>query len=110
MGTPIFSLISRKTASPFVSPGPRKDWPELRLKLCGEKPGMMLELHNFHQAAVRREPAEHQPVLGQLLPIGVIELVAVAMALLDLRATVGLIRPRAFFQHAGVCPQTHGTA
>src|SRR6185436_20887719 len=57
----------------------RTMWPrrELRMKLGRQEPGMPLQLDDLHQAAVRREPAEHESLGRQLFPVGVVEFIAV---------------------------------
>ncbi len=58
---------------------------ELRMELHGHEPGMLGDLDDLDQPPVGAGAAEVHPVLGELLAVGVVELVAVAVPLGDLR-------------------------
>src|SRR5437773_4354790 len=56
---------------------------ELGMELAGHEPGVVGELDDLDQAAVRREPAEDHPGLAHHLAVLVVELEAVTMPLVD---------------------------
>ena len=72
------------------------------MELRGHEPGMVRQLDDLHQPPVGGQPAEHQPVLGQPVPEGVVELVPVPVALQNLCVAVRLVGAGALFQHAGI--------
>src|SRR5690606_13050732 len=74
---------------------------ELRTGLRGEEPRVPLELVHLDEA-VARAPGQLQPGALELLLIAVVELVAVTVALGDLRSAVHLAREAAFAKEAGL--------
>src|SRR5512146_3368158 len=80
------------------------------MELRGEEPGMILEFDDFHQSTIRRQSAQHQSLRGQLLTIGVVELIAMAMPFPDFAYPVHLLGERPVSEHAEVAPQPHGAA
>src|SRR5204863_6496791 len=80
---------------------------ELGVELAGDEPGMVAELDHLDQRAVGRDAGEHEPALLEPLAIGVVHLVAVAVALGDLLAIVDPAPQRAFLEHAGIRSQAH---
>ena len=62
---------------------------ELRMELHPYKPGVAGELHDLHQPSVRGEAGEAEARSFEGLPVGVVELVAVAVALVDVRSAIG---------------------
>src|SRR5437867_3583557 len=72
---------------------------ELGVKLARDEPGMVAELDHLDQRAVGGDAGEHEPALLEPLAIGVVHLVAVAVALGDLLAIVEPARQRAFLDH-----------
>ena len=83
---------------------------ELRMELDAHMEGPVPDLHCFHQAAIRRGAAEHQPRIHQRLAIVVIELIAVPVALVNhlLPIAPGHGGPRS--NHTGVGSQPQGSA
>src|SRR5438045_2850569 len=79
-------------------------WPrlELRMELTADEPGMGLQLDHLDQRAVGRQAAQIQPVLDELITVLVVHLIAVAMALTDLRSTIDGSRLRTCAEPAGV--------
>lgn len=53
---------------------------EFGVELTADKPGMIRNLHHFHQRTVGGCAAEDHAVLGQNVLVGVVEFVSVAMA------------------------------
>ena len=62
--------------------------PELRVKLRSQEPRMIAQFDNFDEAAVGREPAEHQSLFGQVISIAIVELVPMTMTFRHFRDTV----------------------
>ena len=58
------------------------------MELNTDEPGMIRQFHNLHQLAVGGQPRQHHAVGLNFLPIGVVELKAVAVALGNLRRAV----------------------
>ena len=83
---------------------------EFGVVLHAHKEGPVGQLHGLHQLSIRRQAAQGEPGGGQRLPIGVVELIAVAVPLHDLPSTVAALHRRAPPDHAGVGPQTQGAA
>src|SRR5689334_8612219 len=73
---------------------------ELRMELAGEKPRMVRELDHLDEQIVHRLARDHEPQILELLPIAVVELVAMAMALADHVLAVELTRERARLEPA----------
>src|SRR5581483_5246096 len=68
---------------------------ELRMELHGEVPGMARELRDLDELAVGRPAGDAEAVLGQRPLVQAVELVAVAMTLVNERPPVNLVRQRA---------------
>src|SRR3990170_3128813 len=85
--------------------GPR---PELRVELGADHPGVVPELADLNQRAVRQRAAGDEARRLKLRAELVVELVAVPVSLHDLIAAVGLARLRRLHQTAGVTAQAHG--
>ena len=66
---------------------------ELRMELAGHEPGMVLELDDLDQSAVRRLPGQDHPGSFQERAIAVVDLEAVAVALVDELRAVDRVRP-----------------
>ncbi len=66
------------------------------------------QLHELHQGAVRGGAGEDQSRLGELIAVGVVDLVAVPVALGDQRAAVGL-RDHGALEKAGSVRSSAGT-
>src|SRR5690606_12617604 len=72
----------------FDEPGEQRMRPqrlrlELRVELHGQEERMVGQFDDFDKLAVKRPPGDTQPRLGQHLLVGVVELVAMPMALVD---------------------------
>src|SRR5208283_3328771 len=64
---------------------------ELGVELAAQEVGMVGDLHDLHEGAVRAHAGEGQPLgLHGLAVFGLVELVAVPVAFADLLAVVGL--------------------
>ena len=71
---------------------------------------MILELDDFYQSAVRRQSTQDEPFRNQLLTIGVVELIAMAVPFTHFAHSVHFLCKRSLSEFAEVTPQTHGTA
>jgi len=80
------------------------------MKLSSQKPGVILQLDNFDQPPVRREPAQHESFCRQLLTVGVVEFEAMPMSFTHFVHAIHLVRERPLSQPAEVAPQPHGAA
>ena len=56
---------------------------EFRVELYADEPGMVFQLDDLHQPLVRREPSDGQSLLGEQLPVAVVEFPTVTMPLVD---------------------------
>ena len=83
---------------------------ELGVKLAAHKPRMIRELDDLHEPGLGVAAADDQALFRKLLLVGVVELIAVPVALGDLVALVGGHGVRALGQRAAVCPEAHGAA
>src|SRR5216684_2611984 len=84
---------------------------ELGMVLHADEPGMVGDLDDFRQLAVRRHAGEAQTRLLELAHVVDVDLVAVAMALADLRrAAVDLADAAAAREHRLVGAEPHGAA
>ena len=68
------------------------------------------QLHGFHDIAIGRSAADHHAGQSEHFAEIVVEFVAVAMALADQLAAIGLVHPGARLDGAGVCPQAQRAA
>ena len=80
------------------------------MELRSDHEWMVLEFADLDELSIRREAAGNDAHALQELPIGVVELVAMAVALLDLVYSVRLAGARAGYQAAGIAPQPHRSA
>src|SRR2546425_99785 len=83
---------------------------EFRVELHADKPGMIAQLDDLDQLAIRRQTAEDHAPGHKPLTVGVVELVAVAVALGDALFAVEPRRQASIQQDAGISTQTHGAA
>jgi hypothetical protein len=83
---------------------------ELGMELHGDVPRVAGQLRDLDELAVGRSPGDAQPVLGERALVQTVELVAVAMALVDQRGAVDALRQRARRQLAGVRAEAHRAA
>src|SRR5437762_12246885 len=83
---------------------------KLRMKLAGDEERVFGQLDNFNQFAIRGETAKNEIFLLKTLAIRVIELVAMAVALVNHKRTIEPSRFAADDQLAGLCAKTHGAA
>ena len=75
---------------------PRRPRLELRMELRRDEPRMLRQLDDLDEPALLEGAADHEPGLDERLAVGVVDLVAVAVALRDHRlAAVHLARARA---------------
>src|SRR6476646_3677850 len=81
-----------------------------RMELCCQEPGMILELDDFDQLAIRRQPAQHQSLCRQLFSVGVIELEAVPVSFANFIHSIHLMSERALHEAAEIASQSHGPA
>src|SRR6185369_3806366 len=80
---------------------------ELGVELAGDEERMRRQLDHLDQA-VAREAGETQPRVHHLLQVAVVELVTVAVALLDQVRAVDLVRARAVRQAHFLRAEAHG--
>ena len=83
---------------------------EFRVRLSGHVVGMILQFNELHQGAIGRGTAKDEILGLELLAIGVVELVAVAVAFVDLLGAVQLGCLAAGRQFAGLRAEPHGAA
>src|ERR1700680_1426543 len=57
---------------------------ELGVELAPDEPWMRLQLHHLDQRAVRRQPAQVEPMLDELITVFVVDFIAMAMPLAHL--------------------------
>src|SRR6185437_3890151 len=83
---------------------------ELRMELRRHKPGMVFELDDLHELVIRRAPANQHARALHAAAVGIIELVAMAVALKDDRLAIGPLRPAPWRQAADPLAQAHCAA
>src|SRR5262249_54832252 len=83
---------------------------ELRVELHGEIPRVIGQLGDLDELAVRGAPRDAQPALGERLLVEAVELVAMAMALVNEARAVHALGQRSRSELARVAPQPHGAA
>src|SRR4051812_3620676 len=83
---------------------------ELGMELHRHVPRVLRQLEDLDELPVQRAADDLQPLVGQRLLVEAVELVAVAMALVDHVAAVERVRLRAGAQLAGIGPEPHGPA
>ena len=71
---------------------------------------MVREFYNLYKLGVGVDSGGYHAAFDELLAVGIIELVAVAVAFLGGVVAVGFCRFRIRGQSTGVCAQTHGAA
>src|SRR6185503_17908197 len=86
---------------------PRRLRLEFRVELNGQVPRMARQLGNLHELAVGRSPGDPQAVLHERSLVQAIELVAVAVALLDLPRAVHTMSERTRRDVARVAAEPH---
>ena len=91
--------------------GPVRAGLQLRVELHPHKPGVTSQLHNLHQLPVGGHPGQGESGGGEDGSEVVVELVAVAVALVDLLRSIGGKGPALRCgEPAGVGAQPHGAA
>src|SRR5947208_3552626 len=88
-------------------PGPR---PELRVELPGDEPRVIGQLDDLHETFLRPHPRDPEAVLLEERPVLVGDLVAMAVALLDLPRAVDLRGQRVLGEDDGIEPESHRAA
>src|SRR3989441_2533560 len=83
---------------------------ELRVELARDKPRVVGQLDDLDQASVGREPAEHHAPLAHHLTIFVVELEAMAVALVHDLLSIGLVCVGTRQQLAWIEAKSHRTA
>src|SRR5579864_4210589 len=83
---------------------------ELGVELAAEKPRMVRDFADLHVNSVRRLAGDAQAPRLQLVLVFAVELVAMAMALVNFAGAVGPVSETVFRQPAGPTAQTHGAA
>src|SRR5262245_31295601 len=81
---------------------------EFGMELHGQEPRMIGYLDDFDQRFVGAESGERHAVGYKLLPIHVVEFIAVSVPLADLFAAVASMRQTVGIESAGLRAQTHG--
>jgi len=69
---------------------------------------MITQFHDFNKIALGRCPADDQSGLFQLFPVGIVEFVAMAVALRNIVDSICLVRQGIFDQTAGIGAKSHG--
>src|SRR3954447_3243842 len=90
--------------------GPRRARLELGVVLAGDEPGMVGELDHLDEAALLERARDHETCLDELWPEGVVDLVAVAMALVDDALAIGGVGARPVLDVDGVGAEAHRAA
>ena len=80
------------------------------MELCAQHKWMVFELGDFHQPLIRGQAREDHAGIAQLLPIGIAELKAMAVAFLDYIFPVGFCGQGTGLQVAWVQAQAHSAA
>src|SRR6185436_5813602 len=83
---------------------------ELRVELHRDVPRMGRELDDLDELPVERSADDLKTVIGQRFFIQAIEFVSMAMAFVDDRLAVQLMRSGSGLQFAGIRSQPHGPA
>jgi hypothetical protein len=61
------------------------------MELHADEPGMVEDLHHFHEISLGIAPSGYHASLGKALIVILVELIAVAVALVDEVDTIGLV-------------------
>jgi len=80
---------------------------EFGVELAGQEKRMILQFDEFDQLPIRRHATENEPSLLELSAVGVVELVAMAMTLVDDEGAVKLGGPGADHKLAGLGTEAH---
>ena len=82
------------------------------MELTAQEPGVFIpgQFHDFHQTVVRGNTAQQQTVLGQHIPVLIVELVTVAVTFINQRLVIGFFRQGVRINLAGIKTQPHGSA
>src|SRR5262249_60217434 len=83
---------------------------ELGMALHRQEPRMVPQLNYLDQFAIRARAGDDQPIGLELLPILIVELIAVPVPFVNEKTAIGLVSPAAFLERAGVRPQPHRPA
>src|SRR3989344_733891 len=85
---------------------------EFRMELARQEERVFLfrQFGDFHQHAVGRCGGKYQPGILQILDIGRIDFIAMAMALEDAAGTIGSVRDRFRHELRFIMPETHRRA
>jgi len=83
---------------------------ELRMILYADEEGMVIQFNRFNQPTVRRYPADNEPRVLQLLSVGVVKFVTVAMALRNRIFAVAFFHHRSRHNVARICAKSERTA
>ena len=83
---------------------------EFRVELRADEPGVALRFDDLDERAVGGETGEAHAGVREVVAEVVVELVAVAVALPDLRRVVERAGERALFKHAGILAKAHRAA
>src|ERR1700682_2930335 len=83
---------------------------ELGVELAANEPGMRLQLHHLDQRSVRRKTTQVESVLDELIAVFVVNLVAMPVALADLRCGIDRGGLRSWSEFARIRPETHRAA
>src|SRR3989442_659801 len=80
------------------------------MELRADHEGMVADLTDLHEAAIRRSAAGDEAELAELLPVDVVKLVAMAMPLPNVFHPISGVSLRTGDKAAGVGAQTHRPA
>jgi hypothetical protein len=80
------------------------------MELNPDKPGVAWQLEDFDEPAVGRQSREGSSQGCELIPVGVVEFVPVAVALMYQVGIIYLGDERVLLKLAGVAPQPHGAS
>ena len=83
---------------------------ELRVVLDAHEEGQIVQLHGLYQVPAGRHAREREPRPRELLPIIVVEFIAVAVALLNKRLPVTAVHRRPHHDLAGIGAQAQRAA
>ena len=71
---------------------------------------MILELHRFNNAIIRRGPGEHQTDAGEAIAIIIVKLITMTMALVNHRLSIALLQQRTGHHLARIATKAHCAA
>jgi len=89
----------------------RPIWPrqKLRVELASDHEWMIAELGDFHEFPVRRETRINHPMFSENFAVGIVELIAMPMALKNRCALICTLCQRTFHKFTGIESQSHKT-